>query len=191
MKRLPGILAAMAALAVGATASATIARYLELDEHVASSDLVVRARAGAKAETFVGADGRPRTETPFTVLQAFKGDVQPGSVVRVRQLGGGLPDGSFLTVPGDAVFQPNEEVVLFLVTDPDGTAFLTAMGQSKYEVRTGVGDTPIVVRDLGGLAFYVGGADSKIVPGAAEPPVSLPLFSRAVRDAASAGGSVK
>lgn len=184
-------MAVMAALAFGATASATVARYLEMDEHVASSDLVIRARTGAKFETFVGADGRPRTETSFTVLQAFKGEARPGSVVRVRQLRGELPDGSFLSVPGDAVFEANEEVVLFLVTDPDGTAYLTAMGQSKYAVQTGPGDTPVVVRDLGGTAFYVGGADSKIVPGAAEAPVSLPLFSRAVRDAASAGGSVK
>ena len=190
MKRLAGILAVVAALAIGATASATVARYLELEEHVALSDLVIRARVGANVDTFVGADGKPRTETPFTVQQVLKGEVREGAVVRVRQLRGPTADGGFLAVPGDAVFEAGEDVVLFLVTDPDGTAFLTAMGQSKYVVRAGPGGA-MVDRDLGGLAFYVGGADARIVPGFADAPVSLPLFSDAVRQAASAARSVK
>ncbi|HWV37789.1 MAG TPA: hypothetical protein VN033_04845 [Vulgatibacter sp.] len=190
MKKIVGTLAAVAAVAIGATASATVARFLDLEEHVAASDLVIRARTGEKVETFLGADGRPRTETPFHVLQTFKGEARAGSVVRVRQLGGELPDGGRLVVPGDAAFAPNEEVVLFLVTDPDGTAFLTAMGQSKYSVRPGPGG-PMVERNLDGIAFYLGGADAKIVPGAAEAPVDLPLFSRAIRDAVTLEGKIE
>ncbi|HEY0840546.1 MAG TPA: hypothetical protein VGD74_10205, partial [Vulgatibacter sp.] len=92
MKRRLGILSRFAlcaaALTLGATASATVARFLDLGEHVESSDLVVRARTGAALPTFLGADGRPRTEVPFTVLQVFKGDVKPGATVKVRQIRG-------------------------------------------------------------------------------------------------------
>lgn len=193
MTRRLGILSRIAvcaaALALGATASATVARYLEIGEHVESSDLVIRAKTGAALPSFVGADGRPRTEVPFTVLQVYKGAVQPGATVKVRQIRGEA-DGAFVSVPGDAIFQEGEEVVLFLVTDPDGTAFLTAMGQSKFNVRPGP-DGSFVDRDLGGIAFYVGGAGAKIVPGDGEAPVPLSIFSKELLQAAGAGRSTK
>ncbi|AKU91599.1 hypothetical protein AKJ08_1986 [Vulgatibacter incomptus] len=158
-------------------AHATVVRYLELKEQVDLSRLVVRARTGKTATTFVGKDGRPRTDRPFEILETYKGDRKAGETVRVRQLLGETGE-ERLSIPGDAVFVDGEEVVLLLDVDETGTAYLTALGQSMYTVKPGEFG-PTLERSLGELAFYQGG---QLIPGGAEAPIPLDVFAKLVRE---------
>lgn len=198
MKPTPGLVPVTLALALAiplmipAFADATVVRYLELNEHVEDADLVVRARAGLERRIFRGADGRPRTETPFEIVEVYKGSAKKkGDAVRLRQLGGIL-DGQSLSIGGDASFRESEEVVLFLRLDDDDPAvvYLAALGQSKYEVKEGLVGLE-VERDLGGLGFYVEGGASKVVPGGIEAPVPLDLFARTIAELAATKGGAK
>lgn len=182
--RSAGFAVLAALLFLAAPAHATIARFLELQQHCDLSQLIVRAKT-LDSRTFVDEkDGRPRTETTFLILETYKGDRSPGSTVALRQMRGPVGEGE-LRIPGDPAFREGEEVVLFLRTGTDEIAFLTAMGQSKYVVDRSESGA-VVRRDLTGLGFLVD--ESRVVGADEEAPVPLALFGETVRDLAKEGG---
>ncbi len=179
-------LALAAAVLFGAAeARATIARYLPLEEHLALSSLVVRARVGAHVFKD-GADGRPRQETTLQILETFKGRNGAGTRVIVRQMRGPVGEG-FLAIPGDPELREGDEIVVFLRTDGGGVHFLTAMAQSKWDVLRD-GEHATLRREIKGTAFYVDDDPRKVIEPSVEAPVPLPVFAETVRSILAAGG---
>ncbi len=169
-------LALLAVLAIATTAGATVVRYLSLDEHVATAQLIVRVRAGDASTSLGAKDGRPRTDRVYTVLETYKGNAGPGSELKVRQMRGAMGERT-LRIPGDPELREGEEAVLFLVQDASGLSYLAALAQSKYAVVRD-GDDAFVRRDLEGLAFAV---DGQVLEPADEAPVPLALFGETIR----------
>lgn len=181
--------AAVAVLVHLQPASATVVRYLTLEEHLELSELVVRARVGS-ASTFMGETGLPFTDTELEILEVLAGKRPATEILRVRQLRGEAK-GLYRAVPGDAELLPGEEVILFLHGLEGEIAYLTALGQSKYTVERpmGAGDEggALVIRDLSLSAFYRGGGSPSLSPGFVEAPVDLKLFRETVRELVEAG----
>jgi len=171
-------LLALAVLGLALPAAATVARFLELEEHVGLSHLVIRARA-AGARTFVSEkDGRPRTERTYKILETYKGSAAPGDEIAVRQMRGAMGEAEF-RIPGDPELAEGEEVVLFLNLDSNGVAYLTAMAQSKYTVTRDVTGA-WASRNLSGLAFTFG-EDGRVIEAVQESPISLDLLAASIR----------
>ncbi len=135
--RLPPILflgAAVLSLVLllsASSASATSALYLSEVEQAAQSTAVVVASIG---EAKVGV--HPKWKRPITTTTVHVQEVIIGKApaqLTIEQLGGTI-DGKTLHIPGDASFRRGERCVLFL-RQLDGEWFLTAMQQSKYELR--------------------------------------------------------
>lgn len=168
-----------------AEARATIARYLPLEEHLALSSLVVRARVGAHVFKD-GADGRPRQETTLQILETWKGKNGAGTRVIVRQMRGPVGQG-FLAIPGDPELREGDEVVVFLRTDGSGVHFLTAMAQSKWDVIRD-GENATLRREIKGTAFYLDEDPRKVLEPEQEAPVPLPVFSETVKAMLAVGG---
>jgi hypothetical protein len=132
----PYLLAALLAGLVGLAASpvsATSALYLTEVEQAAESTAVVVARIGTAK---VGV--HPKWQRPITTTTVHVEELLLGSapeMLTIEQFGGTI-DGQTLYIPGDARFERGERCVLFL-RQVDGDWFLTAMQQSKYEIRQG------------------------------------------------------
>ena len=184
--RLGGIAAALAIALCPPIATATVMRHLSLEEHLALSELVVRAKV-IDAKSFVGEGGLPFTDTELEVLEVLAGDASTPKTLRVRQLKG-MAGETYRAVPGDAELLVGEEVVLFLHGVEEGVAYLTALGQSKYLVDRPVGPPspagggPLVIRDLPRGALYA--PQGRPAPSAVEPPVELDVFLDTVRNLA-------
>ncbi len=114
-------------------ALATSALYLTDVEQAAESTAVVVARVGAARSAVHPKWNRPLTLTSIDVEEALVGSA-PSSLV-IEQLGGVL-DGKVHYIPGDARLKEGERCVLFL-RQVDGSWFLTAMQQSKYQLLEG------------------------------------------------------
>lgn len=172
----------VALLALAPAARATVVRYLTLAEHIELSDLVVRVQVGESRVFVHDKDGRPRTDTRLKVLDVYKGDVTKGQSLTIRQMRGALT-GEQIQIAGDAVFREGQQAVLFLDRDTDGIVYLTALSQSYYRVQPSLDGTgTLVIRDLDGLGFYMGGVQPKVTHGIEEAPVPLPLFETTVRE---------
>ncbi len=155
------LLAALVLL-VGGAAFATTFRPLSLGELAAGSDTVVRGRVLAKSTVRSERSGRILTRSRVEVLEALKGE--PARELELDQLGGTL-DAKTLRVPGDAVLETNEEVVLFLRCAGKTRCHLYGLGLGKYSVRR-EGKRTIAVRDASELA---------VAPGGQAAPSTLPL----------------
>jgi len=110
---------------------ATSALYLSDVEQAAQSTAVVVASIG---ESKVGL--HPQWKRPITTTTVHVQEVILGKApqqLTIEQLGGTI-DGKTLHIPGDASFRRGERCVLFL-RQLEGEWFLTAMQQSKYELR--------------------------------------------------------
>ena len=135
------------------SAAATVAEYLDLAGLVDRSDLIVR---GHIVDQQLFEDPKRDTMTTITtvkVAHAFHGTV--GETVVFQQWGGQV-DGLVWQIPGDAEFEPYEDVVLFLVEgrgEYAGMHYLTALAQAKYTVFEH-DDTTLDVRDLSTSALY-------------------------------------
>lgn len=123
-------LLAIAVLAVAGLASATSALYLTDVEQARQSTAVVLASVGtvtpAAHPTY-----RIVTHTTIKVDEVLLGNAP--AELKIEQIGGTL-NGVTVFVPGDAVLEPGEKVVLFL-RQVDGGWYLTAMEQSRYQLR--------------------------------------------------------
>lgn len=145
---------------VAGVAHATVVVPLSLADQVQRADLVVRATVGAQQSAFVPERGAILTWTSLQVTETLKG--QAPRTLTLRQMGGAA-DGMVQRVPGDAVLQPGQDVVLFLHREGD-TVFLLALAQSCYFVDATHGT---VYRDLSNLTFAVlGQSGTRLI----EPP---------------------
>lgn len=121
---------AVAVLAVTGQASATSALYVTDTEQARLSTAVVVATIG-KVEAEAHETYRIVTRTSIKVDEVLFG--QAPAELRIEQIGGTLA-GVTVFVPGDARFEAGERCVLFL-RQVEGGWYLTAMEQSRYELR--------------------------------------------------------
>ena len=117
-------------VSVSGRAEATTMVYADVDRLTEISDLVVHGVI-TDQRVFIGDFGNISTEWTVHVSETWKGEEY--DVIRFSQFGGEM-DGNVLYIPGDARFEIGEEVVLFLHGEGPDQLFLSAMGQSKYEV---------------------------------------------------------
>ena len=139
-------------------ASATVMVYADLARLVEISDVVVQGQVVGQRTYHAEGDGTLVTDTTVRVERRFMGEV--GQTVTFQQWGGELKEKA-AWVPGDARFEPDEEVIVFLRRGPDHQPglYLSAMGLSKYRVL-GSGPDAVVVRHMDDLAVV--GADGQI-----------------------------
>ncbi len=148
---------------------ATSAVHLNNATQAAQSDAVVFATVEAVRSGVHPRWGRPLRLTRIRVDEVLRGRA-PQSL-EIEQFGGEL-DGRVTHVPGDAELVPGERCALFL-RHREGTWFLTAMGQSKYQlVETASGLR--LERDLD-MALFLRAADGSLRPAPA-PQRSLNLL---------------
>lgn len=133
--RLPRLLFAAAALAVGVTASrATTVVPPDFPELVQSSDYVIRGRVVALRNEVRLQDGR---EVPFTLIEVDVKQVIAGEAperVTLRMLGGRTSDGE-LRVEGVPHFTVGDESILFVQGNGQNYFPLTAAAHGLYPVK--------------------------------------------------------
>ena len=132
--------------------SATIVKYLSIDELVHQADLIVLGTC----ERIISAWDREKKNiyTFITVIpqRCLKGGECP-PLIRIRQLGGAM-DNLAMTIAGSPKFNPNEKVVLFLSRSGDTFYRVIGLSQGKFSVlERGPGEKPYVKRDLNDLTF--------------------------------------
>ena len=154
------------------SASATVMRHANLPRLVEISDIIIQGTVADQKTYFDKAQGRVVTDTTFTVERSFYGDV--AETVTIQQWGGEL-NGKTHYIPGDATFEPGEEVVVFLHRG-DGVVALSALGQAKYSV-TASNRGKLVFRDLSDMAFLITDENgTQRVDHLSEQPRSLASF---------------
>ena len=134
------------------TAAATVMLYLDLPTLVETSDVIVHGRVIDQHTYFDDSRQQVTTKTTVEVARTFWGPQE--ATVTFRQVAGEW-NGTLTAIPGDAKFEPYEEVVLFLVDGKGkyaGDRYLSGLAQAKYTVLRQRGEAT-VVRDLGSLAF--------------------------------------
>jgi len=141
MSRFHSFVAMLAVLLLAAAAHATSALYVTDAEQAKLSTAVVVATVGASHFAKSEAYNAPITLTSIRVDEVLYGKAP--TELTIEQMGGTLGDQT-MYVPGDARFESNTQVVLFL-RNVEGGWYLTAMEQSLYRV---VGSE--LQRDLGG-----------------------------------------
>lgn len=102
------------------------------DELAALADAIVH---GVVVSTSIAADadGRPETVTVIAPLEIVKGTV--GDTLVLRQLGGRLPDRTFLQLWGRPEYEPGREVVVFAIARPEGDWQTAELLLGKYSVE--------------------------------------------------------
>lgn len=130
-------------------AEAAVGVRMPLPDLVSSSALVVRGKVTQSVPYRDASTKRIMTRHTLQVAEVWKG--KAGSVVTVSTLGGELEElGQW--VPGEAVFEPEQEVVAFLVAAAPGEFVVNAMAQGLFRVVLQEGRLR-AVRDLSGILF--------------------------------------
>ena len=142
----------LAVTLLASTGSATVVTYADLGDLVKYSDTIIRGEVVEQRTLYDSDQQRIITRTSFRVDERYldESGAADGSVT-IEQWGGTW-EGKTSVVPGDASFEPGEEVVVFLRHGPDGGLYLTSLAQSKFTITRG-GDGPLVTRDLTDLVF--------------------------------------
>jgi hypothetical protein len=138
------------------TASATVMKYAGLDQLVEMSDVIIHGEVIDQKTYFDKEQQRVVTDTTFEVAHTFYGSVD--QTVTIQQWGGTLDDKTH-SVPGDAHFEPGEEVIVFLHRGDDVLA-LSALGQAKFSVQE-VDQKRLVYRKLSDIAFLLDSDDQQ------------------------------
>lgn len=151
-RTIPAVFSAVCAIALlfsSTLAFAATVRYLDLASLIEESDVIVQGRVISHEYKFD--DKRNNVMTHYTVAvdRTFLG--KKTKTVKFVQWGG-MWQGMMSLIPGDAKFEQNEEVVLFL-NEHKGVNYLTALGQSKYAVKRTASDVT-VERDLTDIGFF-------------------------------------
>lgn len=131
------------------------------------------------------------TETTVRVTHAYKGALDTGTPIAVRQLGGETRTRGTRVV-GAARFREGEQVLLFL-RKVDRYFVVVGMCQGKYTIFRGAHGVQRVWRDLSGVTFAARprGRRPVIVPSVhvvGVPEASLEELLQAIHAAARAGG---
>ena len=135
-----------------ATATATIMRPLTVEALATRSQAVVRATVRQHHSAWDSAKKRIYTFTELTVTEVISG-VAPETVV-VRTIGGEV-DGVGMKVSGTPRLVDNQDVVLFLRTDPSAADGFTVVGMSQglYRVEKDSAGRTIAVPGVEGMSF--------------------------------------
>jgi len=144
-----GALTALIVLCAALSAQATVMKYLELAELVQISDVIV---VGTVAKKIVSEDKNGQLVTDVTVSssQTLMGGDQKSFTF--QQWGGETAE-KRSAIPGDARFVVGEEVVVFLRrADQAPGLFLSALGQSKFQIKRT--DTSVIAtREIHDISF--------------------------------------
>ena len=118
------------------SAYATTIQALSMKQRTQRADRVIIGEVQhIRYEKAVNAQ-RIYTVTTIKVIESLKGDAKKDMLLTVRQIGGQMGEWSQY-VPGDARFEKQEEVLVFLRHDPrDDLHFLVGMAQGKLTVDT-------------------------------------------------------
>ncbi|MFP4599728.1 MAG: hypothetical protein ACLFVJ_15830 [Persicimonas sp.] len=146
------------------SASATVMKHADLERLIEISDFIVHGRIVEQDTYFDEEQDRVVTDTTISIERDFTGQLD--DKVTIQQWGG-EHDGKFHSIPGDARFESDEEVIVFLHQGDDDVIALSALSQAKYSVET-TDDGKLVSRDLSDITFYIEGPDGgnvKHVPG--------------------------
>ncbi len=146
------VLGILAHMALPGRASATTVLALTVEEMAAGSDRVVRARVVSQSIEVDESESWIYRLTTLEVLEDISGE-GPSRVV-VRQLGGADEWGGMF-VEGDAVFEPGEEVVVFLRANGgrEPVVHLEGFGLGKFSVER-LNRGPVMLRrSLEGMTF--------------------------------------
>src|SRR5215203_1419852 len=122
--------------------SAATVRFRSDADLVAIADRVVRARV-LDSVVERGPTGAIRTRTRLAVLEDFTGGAD--TVVTVYELGGRLPEGTSLWIPGAPRFATGAEVVLCLDAIAGGYRTVS-MAFSAFHVGATTGGEPALTR---------------------------------------------
>ena len=142
LRLFPVALAALIALPAGAL----VMEALPLHELTRRADVVVHGEVIGQTAQREAPGKDIWTTTSIRVIESLKGDAGT-DVLAFKQLGGTV-DGVTELIPGDAVFHPGEEVVVFLSKTPRGLV-LYGFSQGKFTVQFDpVANAPLVSRDL-------------------------------------------
>ena len=119
---------------------------------------VVRARVGAQSSAHAPGPAGIYTFTELQVVEALKGT--PPQVVRVRQAGGTVGREA-VTLEGDAVLTPGEDVLVFLSCRPEQTACsVVGLAQGKFHLEGVKGGAVQASRDFAKTEFVRGAPPS-------------------------------
>lgn len=141
-------------------ADATVATYMDTATMVEQSDMIVEAEVGAQTTGFDKKYNVATTRTALTVKRVlWAPGVKKGQKLTIEQFGGTYEDITTV-IHGDAKFQPGEQVIVFLRRGKKDVHYLTAMAQSKYQIKR-TGSKIEVHRDFEGLVFYNPGPGQK------------------------------
>ena len=110
---------------------ATTMFYLNDSQQASLSDAVVVAQIGTSKTSPHPDYPTIMTETTILVEEVLLGEAP--STLQIRQIGGKY-NGKTLYLPGDARLELGSKVVLFL-NQENGTWYLTALDQSKYDLE--------------------------------------------------------
>lgn len=150
--RLLLVLVALVVAVWTTTAAATVMLYADLAGLVELSDVIVQGKV-VDQHTFQDEKTQQvSTITTVEVAKTYYGEV--GRTVKFSQWGGEY-GGQTRAIPGDAKFEPYEEVIIFLADGKGeyaGMRYLTSLGQSKFTVLRHEGQA-LVFRNLTDLAF--------------------------------------
>lgn len=142
-------------------------RPVAIEDLAARAERVVHAKVDA-VEVSATDGGSPVTHVELLVTETWKGSHEPR--LKLVQPGGTLGRRR-VVVPGDATYQPGQEAVVFLVSNPRGEWLTLELGQGKFDVlRTGKG---AYVRNP-----FHGGAPE---PGGFRPPNKSPIDLQTLR----------
>lgn len=141
--------AAAVSVFVAGAAQATSALYVTDSQQAQLSTAVVVATVGEARASMSERYHQAITRTGVEVEEVLYGAAPPR--LTVEQFGGTVGDRTWY-VPGDARLEEGQRCVLFL-RQVDGEWFLTAMEQSKYELRETAGLGATMHRTLSGGIF--------------------------------------
>lgn len=118
------------------SAYATTIQALSMEQRTQRADRVVIGEVQSIRYEQAPNAKRIYTVTTIKVMESLKGDAKKDMLIMVRQIGGQMGEWS-QHVPGDARFEKQEEVLVFLRHDPkDDLHFLVGMAQGKLTVDT-------------------------------------------------------
>lgn len=151
------LLLALLLLLAPLSLQAAVGVRMPLPDLVRSSSLVVRGKVTQSVPFKDSATGKIMTRHTLQVAEVWKG--KAGTAVTVVTLGGELEEvGQW--VPGEAAFEPEQEVVVFLVAAGGNEFVVNAMAQGLFRVIQKEGKL-LLVRDLSGIHF-VGEKDPSV-----------------------------
>ncbi len=160
------VLVLVMVLVVAWPGRATTLARLSLLQLAAASKLVVRARCLERNSRWQ--QGEIWTFTRFTALEFLKGSGP--AVFTVRTVGGRV-NGIVSVVNGIPVFEPGEEVILFLTPTARGDYGLVGWSQGSFRIARGADGVERVTQDTAAVPVYDPARRRFVLAGVARMPL--------------------